>query len=338
MSGTAWDPSLTRIEPVCPASKSLLPSDEEVSRSPRDAALHDPAARFLSRCGKRIRESMVIESYRMSGGRGLAPEKISEAIELLHAGSLIIDDIEDQSVERRGQPTLHLEIGLPLALNTGNWMYFRALETLTAAGLGRRNGYRALTQMIRSIRRCHEGQALDLSTSVHQLDPNQLRPVAQTISALKTGSLTALSAWLGGLAAGSEIQVRAALGRFGMSVGVCLQMLNDLGELHRFADGAERCDDLRNARVTWPWVWGAEVMESENFLELRSELQSAVDDLPRLRCIVRRLIHAIDERAQRETEAKLAGALRSLDDHVHSTVAIRESLRALQRKRGHRCP
>ncbi len=42
----------------------------------------------------------------------------------LHLGSLIVDDIEDGSPIRRGGPALHLQIGTPLALNAGNWLYF----------------------------------------------------------------------------------------------------------------------------------------------------------------------------------------------------------------------
>ncbi len=321
-----------------------------------DAALHQPAEKFLSRCGKRIREAIVQEAFCMAGGLGQPPAAVAEAIELLHAGSLIIDDIEDGSIERRGAPTLHLEIGLPLAINTGNWMYFRALEKLSDAVLSRAAQQRAMLQVIRTIRRCHEGQALDLSIAVDAMDPNQIRPAAKAISRLKTGGLTALSAYLGGIAGGGASKVRAALGQFGMGVGVCLQMHNDLNELCRFAGGAPRCDDLRNARVTWPWAWGVQTLDRIAFAELQRDLRVALghEGRPtsaarqaahlemhdaegteeRLRCVAERLLEAVGEIGQRSIDAKLERTLEQLGEHVPSTSSIRSILCVLQGPRG----
>ncbi len=62
-----------------------------------DQALNEPAERFLSQCGKRIRAALVNESYLAAGGVAEPCREISEGIELLHAGSLIVDDIEDDS-------------------------------------------------------------------------------------------------------------------------------------------------------------------------------------------------------------------------------------------------
>ena len=84
--------------------------------------LTEPAEQFLDRTGKRIRQSVVELVYAMAGGSGQLPPCLGEAIEWLHAGSLVIDDIQDESPMRRGQPSLHMQIGVPLALNAGNWM------------------------------------------------------------------------------------------------------------------------------------------------------------------------------------------------------------------------
>ncbi len=130
-------------------------------------ALNIPAEQFMTRFGKQIRSTLIREAFIAAGGEGDTPRAIAESIELLHAGSLIIDDIEDDSAERRGEPTLHRQIGLPLALNTGNWMYFRALEKLSELETDNRTKYRMISQTVRIVRRCHEGQALDLSAAVN---------------------------------------------------------------------------------------------------------------------------------------------------------------------------
>ena len=78
--------------------------------------------------GKRFRAALVQWAYEFAGGTGRGPEPVIDAVEMLHAGSLVIDDFEDGSWTRRGQPALHRVIGSARAVNAGNWMYFRALE------------------------------------------------------------------------------------------------------------------------------------------------------------------------------------------------------------------
>ncbi|BBH53326.1 polyprenyl synthetase family protein [Fluviispira sanaruensis] len=77
-------------------------------------------------------------------------------IEILHCASLIIDDIEDGSLERRGQQTLYLQYGIPNTLNTGTWMYFLAIKTLPKS---------LHTIAVNTLYDCHIGQALDLSNN-----------------------------------------------------------------------------------------------------------------------------------------------------------------------------
>ncbi len=295
----------------------------------RDEALNHPAEQFLSRSGKRIRAAIVNESYRLAGGEGDAPQQVAEAVELLHAGSLIIDDIEDDSEQRRGRPTLHREIGMPLALNTGNWMYFRSLEKLAELEIQPASSHRMLVQVMRTVRRCHEGQALDLSAAVDRLQPSEIGPLALAISRLKTGGLTALSSWLGATAAGGKRVTRKALGRFGMKVGGCLQMLNDLHELRRFVQGEPRCDDLRNARVTWPWAWAAQTMPATELFHLQQRLRHAVEDVEALRSVAQRLLDGVGDRGDALIKKKLAQELTLLGEHVESTQAMRFALNKL---------
>ena len=295
-----------------------------------DEALNNPAEKFLSRCGKRIRAAIVNESFRLAGGDGDAPQQIAEAIELLHAGSLIVDDIEDDSAQRRGRPTLHREIGMPLALNTGNWMYFRSLEKLAEAEIDPKSSHRMLVQVVRTVRRCHEGQALDLSAAVDLLQPSEIRPTALAISRLKTGGLTALSSWLGATAAGAHRITRKALGRFGMNVGVCLQMRNDLNELRRFLQGEQRFDDLRNARVTWPWAWAAKTMSSTEMVVLQYRLRNALGEVEELKSVARRLLDVVGDRGDAFIKTKLKKELTLLGEHVESTQSMRYALSKLE--------
>lgn len=225
-----------------------------------DRALHQPVSDFKHRQGKRIRGSMVQISFEMAGGRGQVSATIGESIECLHAGSLVIDDVQDDSQCRRGEPTLHQAIGVPLAINAGNWMYFRALELLTTAPLPSNQRMRLVEAMVTAGRRCHEGQALDLHARVDQLPASHWHETVATISTLKTGVLVELAVAIGCIAASAPAVMHSAMTTFGCQVGVALQMRNDLQELSNIANGQSdagcvRDDDLRHARITWPWAW-----------------------------------------------------------------------------------
>jgi len=298
-----------------------------------DEALLIPAHRFTVSTGKRIRAAMVNESYRAAGGRFEAPPEVSEAIELLHAGSLIVDDIEDDSNYRRGQPTLHREVGLPVALNVGNWMYFQSLERLAESSLPPKIIHKMLKRSVLTIRKCHEGQALDLGANVSSLPVIEMVNFARETSRLKTGGLTALSAWLGAIAAGSNTVTRRAFARFGMATGVCLQMKNDLSELRDFVDGSARCDDLRNARVTWAWALAARYASEATVVSLQRQLRAARGRREYLRKIAQRLLEIVAARGHRYVARKLQRSLRLLGEHVESTSGLRQALERLEQKR-----
>ena len=89
---------------------------------------------------------------------------IALAIEILHCASLVIDDIEDGSKERRGQKSLHIKFGIPHSLNTGNWMYFLALKYVPQS---------LKNSAIETLFECHIGQALDLSSKDEEMTPQQ---------------------------------------------------------------------------------------------------------------------------------------------------------------------
>jgi geranylgeranyl pyrophosphate synthase len=218
-------------------------------------ALVGPAGEFLARPGKALRTSLVRAGWILGGGEPHAfPERLALVLELLHAGSLVIDDVEDDSEERRGAPTLHRLVGAPLAINTGSWMYFWALAELADLELDPR----ALATAVRALVRCHQGQALDLAVRVTELEHTQVAAIVATTTRLKTGMLCKLAAELGAIAAGAGEAQRAVIARFAEDLGCGLQMLDDLGSLTCPDRRAKGREDLRAARPTWPWAWLAE--------------------------------------------------------------------------------
>jgi geranylgeranyl pyrophosphate synthase len=258
-----------------------------------ERALFGAARDMLARPGKQLRARLVEAGWRLGGGDGACPPLLLAALEVLHAGSLVVDDIEDDSTHRRGQPALHRRYGLPRALNCGNWLTFwptfllERLDLPAAAELALRR------RMGRAILRCHHGQALDLSVRVFEHPRAGLPRVVEAIAALKTGALTELAVTAGAVAAGAPEERVAALGAFGREAGIALQMLDDLGGLAGERDPHKRHEDLRLGRPTWPWAWLARALDDAAFAELRAlaaGVTLAGDDPAPLAALLRRLM------------------------------------------------
>ena len=78
-----------------------------------------PCARSYSREGKGLRPALCLATCEAFGGSVEDALHVAAAIELLHAAFLIHDDIEDGSEKRRGRSAMHVEYGVPIALNAG---------------------------------------------------------------------------------------------------------------------------------------------------------------------------------------------------------------------------
>ncbi len=262
--------------------------------------------------GKRFRATLLERAYAFAGGSGPAPGLVVDAVEMLHAGSLVIDDFEDDSLTRRGQPALHRVIGQARAVNAGNWMYFRALE-LAADALGDPAQTAALVgRFITVARQCHEGQAIDLATRVDEVTPRQAQVTALAISRWKTGRLASLAAWCGAQAAAGDPETLRAVAAFGCRVGVCLQMKNDLDELRELLDGADRCDDFLNRRVTWPWAWAASELSASRFAAWQRRLRRSEAHPAAFRALAKDLLAATRGRAVAAINARLGRAIERL--------------------------
>lgn len=230
-------------------------------------SLKEPAYDLLSRQGKGIRAEIIQLAYAAGGGEGESPQALRDFVELLHAGSLVIDDIQDNAPTRRGKPSLHLQYGVPVAINTGNWLYFEALEQLNRLSCDQDKSLAMLRKAMSVVKQCHEGQALDLALRFDQLPQAEVLPIVIKISKWKTGALTGLAAWLGALAAGCDWQACERIANFGLELGTALQMQNDFVELRKTALSQTASLDLANRRVTWPWGWLSVEMSAAEYRE-----------------------------------------------------------------------
>jgi hypothetical protein len=172
--------------------------------------------------GKRLRPALVYAATSACGGSLADALPAMAAIEMLHAYTLVHDDLPamDDDDERRGRPTVHVAFGEAIAILAGDGLLTSAFEALADLGpraaaavgvLARRAGARELLG----------GQAIDLTAP-----PSSLAEL-EHLHAGKTGALFAAATELGAICAGADDGTRAALARFGLAVGIAFQHADD---------------------------------------------------------------------------------------------------------------
>jgi geranylgeranyl pyrophosphate synthase len=294
--------------------------DERIAERLWDGALLGPLSELLRRPGKEFRSRLVEVAYEVSRNEASAemPPALPLVVEILHAGSLIIDDIEDDSKYRRGRPALHVLVGVPLALNAGNWLYFLPHSVLEQLCLAPEAELAVRRVIDRGVLRCHYGQALDLGVKLGALAQREVHDVVSLSTRLKTGSLLELSAELGAAAAGAPPGLCEALSRFGRSYGVALQMLDDLSGLCDEKRAHKGHEDLLNGRPTWPWAWLSRQLDEVSYSRLQHRARDVEARVLHPELLAKALRKELGSAPYRAVHTRLSRALRSLQAHVQS--------------------
>ncbi len=194
-------------------------------------ALVDPVWDLLNRGGKRWRPALLLMIAEAVGGN---LEKIKDFVvisELVHNGSLIVDDIEDRSEMRRGQPCLHIKYGVDVAVNAGNFIYFLpALSFIkNRDNFGEKILLRAWEAYAQELINIHSGQGMDIiwhngKSAADNLTEQQYLQMC----AYKTGTLARLSARLAVILSGGSEETEKTMGKFAESIGIAFQIQDDI--------------------------------------------------------------------------------------------------------------
>lgn len=208
--------------------------------------------------GKRLRPQLVLLAAEACGGAVDAALPAAVAVEMVHAYSLVHDDLPamDNDDLRRGRPTCHKQFDEATAILAGDALLARAFETLAAgiqpperaaaccAELGRAAGAEALVG----------GQADDLAAEFHHIGLERL----QSIHRRKTGALFRGSLQLGAIAAGASADQQAWLASYGDHLGLAFQIVDDLLDVsgHEANVGKRVGKDHDHGKVTYPALLG----------------------------------------------------------------------------------
>ena len=178
--------------------------------------------------GKRIRAILCMEFCRITGGDPEASLDVACALEMLHAYSLIHDDLPcmDDDELRRGKPTSHIVFGEGVATLAGDVLQAEAFGTILRSSLpaaARLRCAEMLSDAVGFDGMCG-GQYLDLRGEGKPLSTKQL----DEINARKTGALLSASCAMGVAAAGGSSEQEEAAMRFGAAIGMAFQIRDDM--------------------------------------------------------------------------------------------------------------
>ena len=179
--------------------------------------------------GKRLRPLLVLASCAAVGGDSFAAMRAACAVELIHAYSLVHDDMPcmDDDVMRRGKPTTHVAFGEAQAMLAGDAMQALAFDVLTPdTGIAPALQARLCALLARSAG--HDGmaggQAIDLASIGKALDERTLRDMHRR----KTGVLLQASVMMGAACGPASAKATRALSDYGAALGLAFQVVDDI--------------------------------------------------------------------------------------------------------------
>ena len=212
--------------------------------------------------GKRLRPVLCMEAGRMvAGALPAGIDELGAAVELLHTYSLIHDDLPalDNDDLRRGRPTCHKLFGEALAILAGDALQTRAYEVLAKLKCPAEARVRIVEQIARgtgTVDGMIGGQVVDLEAE--RTAPNAV--MLEYIHRSKTGALIAASLLSGGLYAGGKNDAVAHLARFGRSIGLAFQIVDDVLDVTQTSEqlGKTAGKDTRAKKATYPALFGVD--------------------------------------------------------------------------------
>lgn len=250
--------------------------------------------------GKRLRPSLVLQTYRACAGHQSGGEKsalaAAAAIELIHTFSLVHDDLPgmDNDDLRRGRPTNHKVYGEAMAILAGDAMVTMAFELI-----GTDADPRCAPALIRELAAASGpegmigGQVLDMEGEGKSLSMQEL----QRLHAKKTGALLTGACRMGAIAASAGEAELVAVTQFGRHLGLAFQIVDDILDETSTPEqlGKATKKDAQKGKNTYPVLLGMDASRKQAAAELDSAM-AALDVFGTRADILRQLGRFVVER------------------------------------------
>ncbi|HUT17358.1 MAG TPA: polyprenyl synthetase family protein [Acidobacteriota bacterium] len=232
------DKAIEKYIPRKFSEKSILfkvnPAKYSCNLETLNKAIAEPIWEILDRGGKRWRPALFLLICEALGKNSEDCLDFAIIPEVIHNGTLIVDDIEDSSELRRGKPCTYKIYGVDIAVNAGNAMYYLPLLPLMEkkAKLPAETVRDIYEVYVQEMMNLSMGQAMDIAwhRGIANADEIGEEDYLQ-MCAYKTGTLARMAAKLAAVLAGANKELVEKLGRFAESIGVAFQMQDDVLDL-----------------------------------------------------------------------------------------------------------
>ena len=251
--------------------------------------------------GKRLRPSLLLLASKLIGDGGESAIRLGAVVEIIHAATLVHDDVIDDARTRRGRPSANVRWGNHTSVLAGDWLYMEAFQVAL-----RERNFRVLDLLIGLTQMMVEGELLQLERigAIEVTEADCMELVDR-----KTACLFSVCAKLGALVAGADLQTEERLGDYAWNLGMAFQLVDDLLDFtsRETVLGKPVGNDLREGKVTLPLVYALEQASGEERRRVETILRErSYDGVPfsQILSMVERYqgIARVKDRAQAFTE------------------------------------
>ena len=199
--------------------------------------------------GKRVRPALLLLACRLAGYRGDRAILLASVVEFIHTATLLHDDIIDEATMRRGRRSVNSRWGNDVTVLLGDFLYTKSMSMALS-----QDNLKILRLLSDVTLRMIEGEILEIERN-GRLEVTEDEHV--DLVRRKTADLFAACTRIGAMLAGAGEEKERALASYGMNLGICFQMVDDLLDFtaEEKTLGKPVANDLREGKLTLPTIF-----------------------------------------------------------------------------------
>jgi len=206
---------------------------------------------LFDRGGKRLRPVLAVLTNQALNGLHPDIYKFSAIPEIIHTATLIHDDMEDESQDRRGAPAIHHIHGVPISINTGGFLLHYPRLIIQNSNLDDHKKVQLYHLVDNELTKLHIGQAMDIYWSQQKDYEIQLGEYRQ-MSAYKTGALLSVAVKMGAILANASPMTLSKLEKVAIATGIAFQIKDDILNVKPTDEwGKESGEDITEGKLTY---------------------------------------------------------------------------------------
>jgi geranylgeranyl pyrophosphate synthase/predicted secreted hydrolase len=296
-----------------------------------------PIREITDRGGKSWRSYATIACCDVVGGSSQEAIDWLALPELMHVGSLMVDDVQDGSTVRRGGPAAHVVHGQATAINSGTAAYFIGQICIYEAEMHFEEKVQVYNWYFEAMRASHSGQAMDIKGLDYMMpealvDDRIARLLSKRVLAthrLKSAAPASYLAQIGALIGGASKEQIAGLGDYYEKLGIAFQIIDDTLNLKGFKDNLKtKAEDITAGKITYPVAVAMAYLDKKDRKKLWEIVSSKTSDIDQLaKAIALMDKHKVIERCEREAKTMLEKAWWRLDPLIKDSM-VKLNMRA----------